>query len=145
MRGSDVVYNPVAIAYAVVTPDEAVLHIDRGKLDAPALAHLRRTARIEPYAAIRRTLRGLARRKAAVWVDPETTSLMCARLLDGAKPVLAPSPIARMKARKAALIQRPALVASVPGMLASGAHEPVGPTPNETPPRCTCPRSHTRP
>ena len=100
VRGSDVVYNPVAIAYAVVTPDEAVLHIDRGKLDAPALAHLRRTARIEPYAAIRRTLRGLARRKAAVWVDPETTSLMCARLLDGAKPVLAPSPIARMKARK---------------------------------------------
>ena len=100
VRGSDVAYNPVVIAYAVVTPDEAILHVDRGKLDAAAVAHLRRTARIEPYAGIGRTLRGLARRKAAVWVDPETTSLMCARLLDGAKPVLAPSPIARMKARK---------------------------------------------
>ena len=100
VRGSDVAYNPVVIAYAVVTADEAVLYVDRGKIGASAEAHLRRTARIEPYAAIRRTLRGLARRKAAVWVDPETTSLMCARLLDGAKPVLAPSPIACMKARK---------------------------------------------
>ena len=100
VRGSDVAYNPVVIAYAVVTSDGAILHFDRGKLDAAASAHLRRTARIEPYAAIRRTLRGLGRRRAAVWIDPETTSLMCARLLDGARPILAPSPIPRMKARK---------------------------------------------
>ena len=100
VRGSDVDYNPVVIAYAVVTENDAVLHVDRGKLDAAARAHLRRTARIEPYAAIRRTLRGLGRRKAAVWIDPETTSLMCGRLLDGARPVFAPSPIPRMKARK---------------------------------------------
>ena len=103
VRGSDVAFNPVVIAYAVVTPDEAILHVDRGKLDAAADAHVRRTARIEPYAAIRRTLRALARRKAAVWVDPETTSLMCARLLDGARPVLAASPVSRMKARKNAV------------------------------------------
>ena len=93
----------MVIAYAVVTPDEAVLHVDRGKLDAAAEAHLRRTVRIEPYAGIRRTLRGLGRRKAAVWIDPETTSLMCARHLEGAKPILAPSPIPRMKARKNAV------------------------------------------
>ena len=103
VRGSDVAYNPVVIAYAVVTPDEAVLHVDRGKLDPAAEAHLRRIARVEPYAAIRRTLRGLGRRKAAVWIDTETTSLMCARLLDGAKPIFAPSPIPRMKARKNAV------------------------------------------
>ena len=103
VRGSDVAYNPVVIAYAVVTPDEAVLHVDRGKLDAAAEAHLRRTVRIEPYAGIRRTLRGLGRRKAAVWIDPETTSLMCARHLEGAKPIFAPSPIPRMKARKNAV------------------------------------------
>ena len=100
VRGSDVAYNPVVIAYAVVTSDGAVLHVDRGKLDPAARAHLTRTARIEPYAAIGRTLRGLARGKAVVWVDPETTSLLCGRLLDGAKPVFAPSPIPRMKARK---------------------------------------------
>ena len=100
VRGSDVAYNPVVIAYAVVTRDEAVLHVDRGKLDAAVEAHLRRTARIEPYAAFRRTLRALGRRKAAVWIDRETTSLLCARLLDGANPVFGPSPIPRMKARK---------------------------------------------
>ena len=100
VRGSDVAYNPVFIAYAVVTAGEAVLHVDRGKLDAAAAAHLGRTARIEPYAAIRRTLRRLARRKATVWIDEESTSLMCGRFLDGAKPVFAPSPIPRMKARK---------------------------------------------
>ena len=100
VRGSDVAYNPVVIAYAVVTAGEAVLHVDRGKLDAAAVAHLERTARIEPYAAIRRTLRGLARRKATVWIDQDSTSLMCGRFLDGAKPVFAPSPIPRMKARK---------------------------------------------
>ena len=103
VRGADVAYNPVVVAYAVVTPDEAILHVDRGKLDAAAKAHLGRFARVEPYAAVRRTLRGLGRRKAAVWVDPETTSLMCARLLDGARPILAPSPIPRMKARKNAV------------------------------------------
>ena len=100
VRGSDVAYNPVFIAYAVVTLDGAVLHVDRGKLDRAAETHLRRTARIEPYAAFRRTLRALGRRKAAVWIDKETTSLLCARLLDGAKPVFGPSPIPRMKARK---------------------------------------------
>ena len=100
VRGSDVAYNPVVIAYAVVTPDEAVLHVDRGKLDRAAEAHLRRTARVEPYAGIRRTLRALGRRKATVWIDTETTSFLCGRLLDGAKPVFAPSPIPRMKACK---------------------------------------------
>ena len=103
VRGADVAYNPVVVAYAVVTPDEAILHVDRGKLGAAAKAHLDRFARVEPYAAVRRTLRGLGRRKAAVWIDPETTSLMCARLLDGARPILAPSPIPRMKARKNAV------------------------------------------
>ena len=82
----------MVIAYAVVTPDEAILHVDRGKLDRAAEAHLRRTARIEPYAAIRRTLRALGRRKATVWLDPETTSLLRARLLDGAPAGLRPVP-----------------------------------------------------
>lgn len=100
VRGADVAYNPVVIAYAVVTADEAILHLDRGKLDAAAEAHLRRVARVEPYGAVRRTLRGLGRRKAAVWIDPHATSLWCGRLLDGAKPVPARSPIPRMKARK---------------------------------------------
>lgn len=103
VRGADVAYNPVVVAYAVVTPDEAILHVDRGKLGAAAKAHLGRFARVEPYAAVRRTLRGLGRRKAAVWIDPETTSLRCARLLEGARPILAPSPIPRMKARKNAV------------------------------------------
>ena len=100
VRGGDVAFNPVVIAYAVVTPDEAIVHVDRDKLDAAAAAHLRRTARIEPYEGLTCTLRGLADRKAAVWLDTDTTSLRCARLLDGARPVYAPSPIPRMKARK---------------------------------------------
>ena len=100
VRGGDVAYNPVVIAYAVVTADEAILHVDRAKLDAAAEAHLRRTARIEPYRDVRRTLHELGRRKAAVWVDRHATSLWCGRLLDGAKPVFARSPIPRMKARK---------------------------------------------
>ena len=103
VRGSDVAYNPVVIAYAVVTPNNAIVHVDRGKVDAAAEAHLRRTARIEPYAAIRRTLNGLGRRKAAVWTDPDTASLMCGGLLDGARLIRAPSPIPRMKARKNAV------------------------------------------
>ncbi len=101
LRGADVAYNPVLIAYAVVTLDDAVLHVDRAKVGAPQVrSHLRRVARVEPYAGVRRTLRALARRKAAVWIDPDTTSLWCASLLKGARPLLAPSPIPRMKARK---------------------------------------------
>ena len=100
IRGGDVAYNPLVIAYAVVTSDEAILHLDRGKLDAAAEAHLRRVARVEPYAAIHRTLRRLGRRKVTVWIDPHTASLWCGHLLDQAKPVFASSPIPRMKARK---------------------------------------------
>ena len=45
----------------------------------------------------------------------------------------------------AALEQRAALMASMTGMLASRAHEPVGPTPTKQRPRRTSPRSRTRP
>ena len=42
LRGGDIAYNPVALAYLAVLPDRALLFIDPAKLDAQVRAHLDR-------------------------------------------------------------------------------------------------------
>lgn len=103
LRGSDVEYNPVAIAYAVVTLEEAELFIDARKVPPAARAVLERTVRIRPYGHIERACRALARSQTGVWIDPESANLWCIEALGGSVKVRAPSPIGRMKAKKNAV------------------------------------------
>ncbi len=103
LRGSDVEYNPVAIAYAVVTLEEAELFIDARKVPPAARAVLERTVRIRPYGHIERACRALARSQTSVWIDPESANLWCIEALGGSVKVRAPSPIGRMKAKKNAV------------------------------------------
>lgn len=100
IRGADVEYNPVAIAYALVTAEGAELFIDVAKVPPAVRRHLERSAVLRPYARVRGACRDLARRRRAVWVDPALTNSWCMEALGSAATVLAPSPIARMKARK---------------------------------------------
>lgn len=53
LRGSDIPYNPVFFAYAVVTPDAATLYIDASKLGAECQAYLAENSiAVRPYDAI---------------------------------------------------------------------------------------------
>ena len=53
LRGSDIVYNPVFFAYAVVTTDKCWLYVDDSKLDEEARTHLQQgKVEIRPYSSI---------------------------------------------------------------------------------------------
>ncbi|KAI9222760.1 putative Xaa-Pro aminopeptidase P [Blastocladiella britannica] len=53
LRGSDIAFNPVFFAYAVITRDDATLYIDAAKLSPDVLSHLAAgPVNVKPYAAI---------------------------------------------------------------------------------------------
>jgi Xaa-Pro aminopeptidase len=99
IRGNDVLYNPVAVAYAVVTPSKATLYIHPEKVPAAVKKALGKVE-LKPYEALGKDLQGLARKKAVVWVDGRTTNAWVVRKLSGCPLITDPSPIYRMKARK---------------------------------------------
>ena len=49
LRGSDIPYNPVFFAYASVTQTDAVLYVDKPKLDDKVLSQLAGAVSIKPY------------------------------------------------------------------------------------------------
>lgn len=61
LRGSDIPFNPVFFAYAVVTPDAATLYIDDSKLDDACKSHLKNNSIVlRPYGAILEDARELS-------------------------------------------------------------------------------------
>ncbi|RHZ74248.1 hypothetical protein CDV55_108106 [Aspergillus turcosus] len=52
LRGSDIPYNPVFFAYAIITPTKAELYIDNDKLTPEVVAHLGQDVVIKPYDSI---------------------------------------------------------------------------------------------
>lgn len=100
IRGRDVEFNPVVLAYAIVTPEAASLYIDEGKLDARTRKQLGRLARLRPYDAFAGDLKALDARKGKVWVDPDSASAWVVDRLSRSQLHRDPSPILRMKAAK---------------------------------------------
>ena len=60
IRGADVSFNPVVIAYAVVTTTAAHLFVDARKLGAAVIAHLGSGVTTHPYEDIEPFLTQLA-------------------------------------------------------------------------------------
>lgn len=52
LRGSDIQFNPVFFAYALITDKEAVLFIDEQRLTSDARNHLSTSVQLKPYSAI---------------------------------------------------------------------------------------------
>ena len=100
IRGSDVDYNPVTIAYVLITSQAAELFIDARKLTAKLRRELGRAATIRPYTQIYPACKRLARGRCRVWVEPATVNSWCMAALGRSACILAPSPIARMKSKK---------------------------------------------
>ena len=108
IRGSDVEFNPVAIAYAIVTTEEAKLFINAGKLPDEVKSALAKDVVIHGYDEFRTYLHWLKEEKKRVWVDEGSASEWVVRQLgggdsgksNGAPILLKPSPLLLFKALK---------------------------------------------
>jgi len=100
IRGNDVAYNPVTIAYAVVTLKDATLYIDGAKVPAKLQPWLKGFVRLRPYEEIGRALKELGRRHTRVLLDPDAIDRWVLDQLKGARFIFEPSPVTRFKAVK---------------------------------------------
>ncbi|MDM7915535.1 MAG: aminopeptidase P family N-terminal domain-containing protein, partial [Candidatus Eisenbacteria bacterium] len=100
LRGRDVSYLPVFIAYALVTAGGAELFLHEGKAGSAVARALGSLVRIRPYEAFGPALRELAARGGRVWFDEATSSRWIADLLQGCDLLAEPTPVGPMKAKK---------------------------------------------
>jgi Xaa-Pro aminopeptidase len=100
IRGRDMSFNPVAIAYALVTSKDAFLFIQLEKVPPDALKKLSPQVTVRPYGALRDALGELAAAKSRVWCDEDSTSQWAADLLADCRLISEPSPILVMKSKK---------------------------------------------
>jgi Xaa-Pro aminopeptidase len=108
IRGADVAYNPVALAYALLHDDGRVaLFIDPARIEATMRAHLGNGVTVEAPSALAASLDAMGARKAAVLVDPRSApSWVAARLREaGARVIAEADPVSLPKACKNAVEQ----------------------------------------
>ncbi len=111
LRGSDVPYNPVFIAYAIVTLDAAYLFTNLQRIDAQVQEALHNHVTLLPYEQYHQTLTTLVSnlQPVRVLVDPKHTTQGTYQILEKVKNgdkvtiVTANNPIEGMKARKNAI------------------------------------------
>ncbi len=101
IRGEDVAYNPVVIAYALITADAATLYCHLDKV-TPAVEKTLTKAKvaIAPYQSFGKALVALNKAKAHVWVDPSSVNAWVLSKIKRAVIKEGASPISMMKARK---------------------------------------------
>jgi Xaa-Pro aminopeptidase len=100
LRGSDVDYNPLLIAYAMVTAEGATLYTETAKIGEDLLVALGSAGvRVEPYEAFAERLRAS---RGKLWLDPAQASAWVGELLERSRVERfeARSPVELLKARK---------------------------------------------
>lgn len=101
IRGSDVEYNPVVIAYAVVRAGEALLFVDKRKITSEVRQALPKDVKVLAYQAFGAVLNWLAENKTRVWLDEASASEWMVQALRGAgRLMFKSSPVALFKAVK---------------------------------------------
>ena len=100
IRGSDIPFNPVAIAYAIITRKEALLFVAGEKVSPEVRAVLKKDVSLRSYAEFPAALHGLAAAKKQVWLDEATASHWIVSSLEGAEIIFKPSPVSLAKAVK---------------------------------------------
>jgi Xaa-Pro aminopeptidase len=100
IRGSDVPFNPVTIAHAIVTRKKTLLFVAQEKISPGVRAALKRDASIKRYDDFAAALIRLARAKQRVWLDEASVSQWVVTKLAGAKLLLKPGPVPPAKAIK---------------------------------------------
>ncbi|MBU1413773.1 aminopeptidase P family protein [Myxococcota bacterium] len=101
LRGSDIAYNPLVIAYALVLRDEALLFVPEGKLPPTVIRELEASGvGIRPYEAFLPELGNRFTSSSRIWVDVEASSWAVVDRLGGAGILEKASPITLLKAIK---------------------------------------------
>jgi Xaa-Pro aminopeptidase len=101
IRGTDVAYNPLAIAYAIVTDRQAILYTAPAKVTPKLIRAFGKQVQIRPYGEFRKGLKRLAERRQRIWVDSATVNQWVVDTLGTKANLLKKdSPIAMMKACK---------------------------------------------
>ena len=101
LRGGDVPYNPVFIAYALVTSKKASIFTDLKRIPDDVRKELDGIVEFEPYEAFDGALDGLAESGANVLLDDKATSQwVCEKVADGGMPKIKRSPVVLFKAVK---------------------------------------------
>ncbi|MBQ8336019.1 MAG: aminopeptidase P family protein [Bacteroidaceae bacterium] len=100
LRGNDVEYNPVVVAYMIVTLDSAVLYIDARKLTVEVRDYLNSQGiTVAGYSDIWQALKEYARN--TILIQPSKCNVSAAKAIEANKAVFrADSPVAKMKAVK---------------------------------------------
>ena len=99
LRGSDVEYNPVLVAYMLVTTDDAVLFIDGRKLTDDVREYLSSQGiSVDEYDNVWQVLDGNA--KQPLLVQPSKCNAAIAGRIGAEKCLFGDSPVAKMKAVK---------------------------------------------
>lgn len=100
LRGGDVEFMPVFVAYAIVTRTGATLFV-RPEVVTPAVRRaLGRGVEIRDYEEFKGEVLQLAASRPRVWLDEGSASRWVLGLLDGCPLVTEPSPVMPMKSRK---------------------------------------------
>ncbi|KAI6131463.1 peptidase M24, structural domain-containing protein [Pisolithus croceorrhizus] len=104
LRGSDIDFNPVFFAYAIVMRDFAVLFVDKSQLDDSVKTHLGQEVSIRPYEDFLSYLRSLATDSLVKTDEPvllgDKTNLAVVEALGEENVIIMPSPVAALKAIK---------------------------------------------
>ncbi len=99
LRGSDVEYNPVVIAYAFISRDERMIFIDSNKVTSDVKAHLKQYGiKLKDYADVEKFLSKVSEHSTIV-LDPNRVSDALGQALMCQKTYMA-SPIVNLKAIK---------------------------------------------
>lgn len=104
LRGSDIDFNPVFFAYAIVMRDSAVLFVDENQVDDSVKIHLGQEVSIRPYEEFLPYLRSLATDSLVKKDEPvllgDKTNLAVVEALGEENVIIMPSPVAALKAIK---------------------------------------------
>ncbi|PZV18401.1 MAG: aminopeptidase [Leptolyngbya sp.] len=109
LRGWDVSYNPVFIAYAIVTAEQAFLFTNEHRINPALQQQLAQHLTLLPYDDYVTTLRSLLTPNSRVLIDPKHTTMGTYQILKPApgqtrcKIVETANPVEDMKARKNAI------------------------------------------
>jgi len=102
IRSTDVDYNPVAIAYAIITPDKAEIFTNLKKVNRQVKKALKGTAKFYEYEAFKKRLLKAVNKKTRVWLDGDTINAWIVQLVQKRKAeiLFKDSPVTLFKAIK---------------------------------------------
>ncbi|XP_035686168.1 xaa-Pro aminopeptidase 1-like isoform X2 [Branchiostoma floridae] len=115
LRGSDVPFNPVFFAYAIVTANTAVLYLDTNKVTDDVRSHLRlgcttgvSCVQVEAYDTLLSAVEALAADSGIrkIWISSASTTYAVFSKVPESKQILDASPVMKMKSKKNAVEQQ---------------------------------------